>query len=58
MVFPGGSVVKILNANAGDIGDAGSIPGLRRSPEVKMIIHSVFMLRKSHGERSLAGYSL
>ena len=50
-------MVKILNANAGDIGDAGSIPGLRRSPEVKMIIHSVFMLRKSHGERSLAGYS-
>ena len=50
-------MVKILNANAGDTGDAGSIPVLRRSPEVKTIIHSVFMLRKSHGERSLAGYS-
>ena len=28
--FPGGSVVKNLPANAGNI---GSIPGLRRSPE-------------------------
>ena len=27
-----GSVVKHLPANAGDIGDVGSIPGLRRSP--------------------------
>ena len=31
--FPGDSVVKNLPANAGDTGDAGSIPGLRRSPE-------------------------
>ena len=30
--FPGGSVVKNPSANAGDIGDAGSIPGLGRSP--------------------------
>ena len=30
--FPGGSVVKNLPANAGDLGDAGSIPGLGRSP--------------------------
>ena len=30
--FPGGSVVKNLLANAGDIGDAVSIPGLGRSP--------------------------
>ena len=29
--FPGGTVVKNLPANAGDIGDAGSIPGLGRS---------------------------
>ena len=29
--FPGGSVVKILSANAGDP-EAGSIPGLGRSP--------------------------
>ena len=31
--FPGGSVVKNLPANAGDSGDAGSIPQLGRSPE-------------------------
>ena len=32
MGFPGGSVVKNLPANAGDVGDTGSIPGSRRSP--------------------------
>ena len=32
MGFPGGSVVKNLPANAGDIGDAGLIPGSERSP--------------------------
>ena len=30
--LPGGSVVKNPSASAGDIGDAGSIPGLGRSP--------------------------
>ena len=30
--FPGGSVVKNPPANAGDIRDAGLIPGLGRSP--------------------------
>ena len=30
--FPGGSVVKNLPANAGAAGDAGSVPGLGRSP--------------------------
>ena len=29
--FPGGSVVKNPPANAGEVGDAGSIPGLGRS---------------------------
>ena len=29
--FPGGSVVKTLSANAGDVGDMGSIPTSRRS---------------------------
>ena len=28
----GGAVVKTLPANAGDLGDMGSIPGLGRSP--------------------------
>ena len=30
--FPGGSAVKNSSANVGDAGDAGSIPGLGRSP--------------------------
>ena len=30
--FPGGSVVKNLPANKGDVGDIGSIPGSGRSP--------------------------
>ena len=30
--FPGGSVVKNVPANAGDVRDVGSIPGLGRSP--------------------------
>ena len=30
--FPRGSAVKNTSANAGDAGDAGSIPGLGRSP--------------------------
>ena len=31
-VFSGGSVVKNPTANAGDVGDAGLIPGLGRYP--------------------------
>ena len=30
--FPGGSVVKNLPVNAGDVRDVGSIPGSGRSP--------------------------
>ena len=33
MGFPGGSVVKNPPANAEDARDAGSIPGMGRSPE-------------------------
>ena len=33
MGFPGGAVVKNPPANAGGIGDLGSIPGLGRSSE-------------------------
>ena len=32
IVFPDGSVVKDLPANAGDTGDTSLIPGLGRSP--------------------------
>ena len=31
-IFPGGTVVKTLPANAGDARDMGSIPGSERSP--------------------------
>ena len=48
--FPGGSVVKHPSANAGD---TGSIPGLGR----KWQVTPVFLPGKSHGQRSLAGYS-
>ena len=34
LLFLGGSVVKNLNANAGDARDLGSIPGLERSTGV------------------------
>ena len=38
--FPGGAVVKIPPANAGDTRDAGLIPGLGRSPREKTATHS------------------
>ena len=52
-------VVKNLPANAGDIGDVGSVPGLGRSPRGghgNPLQYSC--LEDSHGQRSLAGYSL
>ena len=53
MGFPWGSVVKNPPANAGD---GGSIPGSGRSPG-KGNGTLVFLLGKSHGQRSLEGYS-
>ena len=32
MGFPGGSVVRNLPANAGDVGDTDSVPGLGKAP--------------------------
>ena len=53
--FPGGSVVRNLPAN---IGDPASIPGLGRVPSRrKWQSIPVFLPGKSHGWRSLAGYS-
>ena len=51
-------MVKNLPANAGDISDAGSIPGLGRSPGLGNghLLHSI-LAGKSHGQRSLVGYS-
>ena len=52
--FLGGSVVKNPLDNAGD---AGSIPGLGRSPGVGNGNPLQFLPREPHGQRSLTGYS-
>ena len=56
--FPGGTVVKNPPASAGDGWDIGSVPGLGRSPGGA---HGnplqCSCLKKSHGQRSLVGYS-
>ena len=49
-------VVKNPSANAGDIGDMGSIPGSEDSLE-KGIPPPVFLPGKLHKPKSLAGYS-
>ena len=55
MGFPGGSNRKESACNAGD---PGSIPGSGRSPGVREWLPiSVFLPGKSHGQRSLVGYS-
>ena len=46
MCFPGGAVVKNLPANAGDTGDAGSIPGSGRSHGVGNATHSSILAWK------------
>ena len=38
--FPGGTAVKNAPARAGGTRDAGSIHGMRRSPEEEMATHS------------------
>ena len=54
--FPGGSDGKVSACNAGD---PGSIPGLGRPPgEGNGYPTPVFLPGESHGQRSLAGYSL
>ena len=49
----GAVVVKNLSASAGDTGDMGLIPGSGGATH-----SSVFLPGKSHGQRSLVGYSL
>ena len=58
MGFPDSAEVKNLPANAGDTRDVGSIPGLERYPGKKKWPRApVFLPGKSHGQRSLEGYS-
>ena len=52
--FPGGSEGKAFACNAGD---PGSIPGWEDPLEKRMAAHTVFLPRKSLGQRSLVGYS-
>ena len=56
----GGVVLFVKNppASAGDVRDAGSIPGLGRAPWRRAWKPApVFLLGKSYGQRSLVGYS-
>ena len=55
--FPDDSVVKNLPANAGDAGHMSSIPVSEDPLEEEMATHSSILAWKSHGQRSLAGYS-
>ena len=58
MRCPGHTVVKDPPAKAGDTGEVGSIPGSGRYPgggNGNLLQYS--RLKKSHGQRSLAGYS-
>ena len=55
--FPGGTNGKEPPANAANMRDVGSIPGSGRSSEGGMATNSS-ILGESHGQRSLAGYSL
>ena len=51
-------IVKNLPANAGDVRDSGSVPGLGRSPGGRAWQPTPgFLPGKSHGQRSLVGYS-
>ena len=52
--MPGGSAVKNPLA---DSGDTGLISGSRRSLEKEMATHSGILAGKSHGHRSLVGFS-
>ena len=55
--FQGGAVVKDLPANAGDTRDVGLIPGREEPLEKEMATRSGIVAGKSHGQRSLVGYS-
>ena len=50
-------VVKKPAANAGDIRESGSIPGLGRPPGGGQHLTPIFLPGESHGQRRLEGYS-
>ena len=52
--FPGGSLVKNLQANAGDV---GSILGQDDPLEEETATQSSILAWRIHGQRSLVGYS-
>ena len=56
--WPNGSAGKEFACSAGDPGGVASIPGLGRSPGEEMANCSMILVwKKSHGQRSLVGYS-
>ena len=56
--FLSGAEAKNMPANAGDVRDVGLIPGLERSPGERNGNPLQYSCpRKSHRQRSLAGYS-
>ena len=55
--LPGGTSDKESTCNTGDPRDAGSFSGSGRSRRRKWQPAAVFLPGKSHGQRSLAGYS-
>ena len=50
-------VVKNPSANAGDIGDVGSVPGLETFPGGRQQSTPVFLPGESHSQRSLVGFN-
>ena len=54
-IGPDGPVVKNPPANAGDAGDAGSIPGLGRPPEKEMATHSSILAQRIPGTEEPGG---
>ena len=59
MGIPGGAVVKNPLADAGNAGERGSIPWVRKIPWRRQWQPTPVLLPgKSHGRRSLAGYTL
>ena len=58
MGFSGSSVIKNMPSNVGDAGDTSLILGSGRSPgRGNDDLFQYSCLKKSHGQRSLAGYS-